>query len=203
MNPTGRDKVLILLLPSLLVVGAYGWMFFMPLQKQVTSTRTALQAARDKDPEARTQLAEAQAKLTLEKYQLRRLEVEKAEYRKAWERVAGSCASAKQRNERIEKLNNLLAARRLRLVDDSEAESSSNDCKICPALEKLGEHFTALSAEGKPQLRRIHVVGRYLDVLAALEDMAKGEVIAIPVGLRLKEAPVRYRSREWVLLVWI
>lgn len=203
MNTTARDRALILLLPSLVVVGAYGWLFFLPLQKQVRSVGTALEAAREKAPETRTQLAEVQAKLTLEKYQLRRLEVEKAEYHKAWEQVAGCCANAKQRNQRIEKLNKLLAARQLRLVDDSEADSGSNDCKICPALEKLGEHFTTMSAEGKPQLRRIHVVGRYLDVLAALEEMAKGEVIAIPVGLQLKEAPIRYRSREWVLLVWI
>jgi hypothetical protein len=204
MQVTGRDRVLVLILPTLVVVIGYGWFFFRPLQKTLAANTVALRAARAKAPQTLAELAEVQSKLTLEKYQLQRLTAEKSNIRKCWEQAAGGCANAPDRNERIEKLNQLLTRYRLRLVDDSEAEPNGKDAKICPALEHLAQHFSTMSSDqGKPQLRRVHVVGRYLDVLAALEDLAKGQVIAIPVGLTLKEAPLRYASREWVLLVWI
>ena len=102
----------------------------------------------------------------------------------------------------MERLDNLLARRKLRLVEDAEADGSK-DAKVTAALEGLSQQMATLSAQPKPQLRKIHVIGGYLDVLAALEDLSSSEVLAIPVGLTMKEAPVNATVHEWILLVWI
>ena len=55
----------------------------------------------------------------------------------------------------------------------------------------------------KPQLRHLHFQGNYLDVKSVLQELAQGELLAIPVGLTMKQMKNSDDRREWTLLVWI
>jgi hypothetical protein len=202
MNLTARDKFLAMFLPSIMVVAVYGWYWFTPTQAAWTQAVKSLDAARTANPGLKNQVLQAQAQLTVVNRDLQKYEGEKKAAHQAWDVAAGRCHDARLRNDRIEKLNGLLAHRNLRLLEDSEADSGK-DGKVVPGLEGLAVQMATLAAAPKPQTRKIRMVGRYLDVVAALEDLTEGDVLAIPIGLSMKEAPLTGGLREWTLIVWI
>jgi hypothetical protein len=203
MKMTERDKVMALLLPGVAVFAIYGWFVYPPKHTALNKAQAALADAQAKAPELNTQVLVAQSKLARASYDLKILNKKKQEAQQAWDKAAGYCTDARLRNERIEKLDALLARHRLRVIEDAEADASSKDGKVAPAVEGLCQELAGMSAQLKPQLRKVRMVGRYLDVLGALDALATREVVAIPVGLMMKEAHPNYNVREWVLLVWI
>ena len=81
-------------------------------------------------------------------------------------------------------------------------ESGGKDAKVSASLESLIQKIAHLSSAQKPQLRRIRFYGRFVDVHDVLEELAKGPVLAIPVGLSMKST-IHPDLREWTLLVWL
>jgi hypothetical protein len=202
MNLTARDRLLAMFLPSLMVLAAYGWFWFTPTQAAWTQAGKSLDAARAANPGLKNQVAQAQFQLTVVNLALQKADGEKKAAHQAWDAAAGRCHDARLRNDRIEKLNGLLRRHDLRLLEDSEADSGKEG-KIVPGLEGLAQQMATLAVAPKPQTRKIRMVGSYVDVVAALEDLTVGDVLAIPIGLSMKEAPLTSDVREWTLIVWI
>ena len=201
---TQRDKVLALLLPALVVVAGYGWFFSTPKMVELTRARKSREDAIAKAPGVKKEVAQTRVRVMQLTVELQQLEARKKTILLAWESATGKCPVQQQRNERIEQLTGLLKRRGLSLVDDGEADAGK-DGKLNPGLEALVKQMSETSPQHKPQLRRIHLKGRYLDLLGALEELAASkEVLAIPVGVSLKEdATLDNAVREWLLLVWI
>jgi hypothetical protein len=201
MNLTARDRLLAMLLPALLIIAGYGWFWLSPTQSELARAVKARDAAEEAYPKLQQQVKQAQAQFRGLTAEVQRLEAEKQKALLAWQAAAGRCADPHLRIERIERLNAVLSRRGLRLMEDAEADAK--DGKVGAALDSLATQMAALGAGPKPEVRRVRIVGRYVDVLAALEDLAKGDVVAIPVGLVMKEAGLTGETREWALMVWI
>jgi hypothetical protein len=202
MKLSNRDRFLALILPALFVAMIYGFFWFKPRQEELNKAQIALEDARAKAPGLRMQVQQKQGELAVLKQKMQATELEMKKVRQEWDAAAGLCANPRLRNDRIEKLNGVLARRGLRMIEDGEADGTKDD-KPSPTIDSLGEQLAKLSSQPKPQLRKIKVIGRYLDVLAALTDLAGSDVVAVPVVLRMNEAPMTAKVREWVLLVWI
>jgi hypothetical protein len=202
MAQRNRENILLMVAPAVLIVIAYTWWFGV-----VGKTKMLLQGFQELDraekaapaPEQFREPEMHQARLMreLDKYQK-----EQAVARQAWDALAAACASAEMRNERIEKLTTLLALHHLALVDDGEADANKGG-SAPKALESLGKLLTENAKNLKPQLRHLHFSGNYVDVHALLQDLSRGEIVAVPVGLTMKPGPDGAVKREWTMLVWI
>lgn len=202
MKLTERDKVLVLVVPAFMVAAAYGWLVMPGKRDELKRAETSLERARAAAPSA-SQLFAEQAALTGLSAQIDRQQKELLATRERWHAAVGRCADPARRNERIQKLTGLLARCELSFVEDTETPDGGKDHKLSPALEGLTQQIAKLSGNQKPQLRRVRFLGRYLDVHKALGELNRGEVLAIPVGLTMKEAPPATDRQEWTLLVWI
>lgn len=204
MKLSQRDKLIVVLVPALGIFTIYGWLIYPRKQAAWTNTLAVVRDAQAKFPALHDKVMQTQAKVPIANSRLKSLENDKQQARQAWERAAASCTDAKRRNERIEKLNRILAARKLRVIEDAEAEAeASKDGRLAPLVESLSQELAAMSAQAKPHLRKVRMEGQYLDVLAALDDLANRDVVAIPVALTMKPGRLTSTLREWLLLVWI
>lgn len=202
MKRTTREKVLLVTLPSLLIFMIFGWFFFWPKHRELTRAEMVLQEARARAPGLNAQVTQMQMKLANLAADLERLETQKREAHSEWETFVGCCTDCNSRHNRIEKLNKLLARCKLRVVEETEADGGQVS-KVAGVVENLGQQVAKLTGKPRPQLRKIKVLGSYLDVLAALEELTTKEVLAIPVGLTMKPLSHDAAVREWVILVWI
>jgi hypothetical protein len=202
MAKSNREKILVMVAPAVLVVIAYTWWFgvvgkskllFQGFRELDKAEKAAPAPEQFREPE----MQRARLMRELDKYQK-----EQAVARQTWDALAAACANPDMRNERIEKLTTLLAQHHLTLVDDGEADSSQGG-SAPKALDALGKLLTEKAKNLKPQLRQLHFRGNYVDVHALLQDLSRGEVVAVPVGLTMKPAMDGTPKREWTMLVWI
>jgi len=202
MTPTTREKLLLTLLPAAVILAGYAWFgsvtgrtkSFLGLQQEITKAETAAPK-----PE---QLLTQERQLAALAGQINRQGRQQEETRQAWDALVAKCASAELRHERIEKLTGLLKRHNLTLLDDAEADANK-DARLAPVLETMSKSLSETPKKQKPQLRNLHFQGGYLDVNSILQELARGEVLAIPVGLTMKPVKDSADKREWTLLVWI
>src|SRR5262245_44346922 len=113
MTLSDRDKIMGLLLPTLLVVAGYAVFFFSPRQKDLNRAQTALDEARLKAPGLQNQLMQAQAKIMRLAQDQKRADTDLEHARNMWASTVGSCSDPRQRNHRVERLNDILRRRNL------------------------------------------------------------------------------------------
>lgn len=202
MRFTDRDKMLALVLPSLFIGLVYGYFFLWGKQIELGKALASRDDARLKSPGLRNQVMHADAQHKAADKSHKQLESEKQDAFAKWEAAIGRCSDPRERNHRVTRLNEVLSDRHLRLLEDTEADGTK-DGQAHAALEALFKDTPSMPAREKPQLRKLRLVGRYLDVMAALTDLTDSEVIAIPVGLAMKDASLKTSLREWTLMVWI
>ena len=194
-----RDRVLAMILPALIIGLGYG--FFVLRGKVTELTRTQAALAKSKPPSA-AEFAVKHAEFAKATAETHLLEAKLAAVQKKWSYETAFCAAGCERLNRVEKLTNLLNKYRLTLLEDAGADSGAKDAKSSPTLDSLMKKIANLSDAQKPHLRRIRLYGRFVDVHDALEELAKGPVLAIPVGLSMKTTK-HADLREWTLLVWL
>ena len=200
MTKVDRDKVLMLILPSLVVILGYGFFFLRGKVEASNSLAEGLVKAEAEAPSP-ARLADArQQKAGLQK-EIAGLQSDIATLHKKWQNEAGCCARASRRNERVAKLTGLLSRFQMNILEDAEADPAK-DGKLSTSLDWMGQHLAQMSDNQKPQLRCIRFQGRYADVQRALTEMSQGEVLAIPLALSMKTIEDAQR-REWTMLVWI
>jgi hypothetical protein len=196
---TERDKTLAMLMPALTILLVFGLFFVRGKAGELKRANDVL--AKAKAPNQ----AEMAAKLGERARVIQEtnaLQEKLVSLQKKWGYETGFCASGCPRHDRVEKLTNLLNKHHLTSMEDSEAEAGGKDTKVSPSLDSLIQKIGQLSSAQKPQLRRIKFNGRFADVHHALEELATGEMVAIPVGLTMKTTDDPDR-REWTLLVWL
>jgi hypothetical protein len=202
MAQSNREKILLIVAPAVLVVIAYTWWFgVVDKSKRLFQVLKELDKAEKAAP-APEQFREPEMQRAMLMRELEKYQKEQTVARQTWDALAAACANPDMRNERIEKLTTLLAQHHLTLVDDGESNASSGG-STPKALDALGKLLTENAKNLKPQLRQLHFSGNYVDVHALLQDLSRGEVVAVPVGLTMKPATDGTAKREWTMLVWI
>lgn len=70
-------------------------------------------------------------------------------------------------------------------------------------MDKLARQMAESAHGQQPQLWRLRLYAQFPEMLRALDELANGEVVAIPVALIMKETRKNSLAHEWLLLVWI
>jgi hypothetical protein len=198
---TQRDQNLAVILPSMLVILVYGMFFFRDKVADCKRAAKGLADAEAKAPGAE-QIAGQQRLLFMANQELHAAQTKLEEMQRQWRYATCFCGTGSLRNERVRKLTNLLNKNGLQPMEDDEADGGAKDTKSSSCADSLAKTITRLAPAQKPQLRRIRFNGRYAEVLQVLQELANGDVLAVPVGLTMKTTPDPVR-REWTLLVWI
>lgn len=201
MKLNDRDKFLAMLLPAIIIVAAYGLFF---LRGQITErirVEKSLADARSRAP-THAQIAAQRMEMSKLRQEAKAVDAKLKQLQNQWKYETAFCTAGAHRHDRIEKLTNLFNKYGLSSIEDGEAETSGKDTKLNASLESILVKITQISSTQKPQLRRIKFHGRFTDVHRVLDELATGEVLAIPVNLTMKTTPDTNR-REWTLLVWV
>lgn len=205
MNTSARDRVLLLVLPSALVLMVYVLFFARPAWERGAKLDKELADARAKaPPPAQFRTVNAQmADLDREMVELRKLQKDLED---RWRVQAASCLDPAGRHERLARMVALLGRHRLALLEQAPAGAGAKvqAPRPSPALEKLALRLQA-TAPGKqaPQTWSLHLVGTFPDMMRALRELGSGDPLAIPVGLSMDEVLHTTSLREWRLWLWI
>ena len=208
MRLTNRDKVLILVLPAIVIVGGYGYWINSNTGKQTELAR--LQKSVDdatKNTPSQEELLTARAQQMSAAAAVRKLETELNQEKQRWESSGNQVFNPATRNERVGRLNYVLNRHNLALLadvpGDAPVSGGNTEVKTPPALEAFAKTLAEKSPQFKPKTWRVRLYGRYPDVVRALSELAEGEVLCVPIGLTMKEWDIRKPAQEWTLLVWI
>jgi hypothetical protein len=205
---TNRDKVLLVVLPAVVIVGGYGYWINSSSGRQTELTRLQ-KSVEDANRSAPTQeellAARYQSKATSDHVQ--KLEKELAQEKQRWESSGGQVFNPATRNERVTRLNNLLVGNGLTLIADAPGDAAqtggTTEVRTPPALEAFAKQMAERSPPLKPKTWRVRLYGRYPDMMRALTQLAEGEALCVPIGLTMKEWDISKPAQEWTLLVWI
>ncbi len=191
-----REKKLLLVLPAVAVAGVYAWFFGVPQIKRVEASQKAVQAMKAKlaapsPPGQAAALAQ----------DMRKDAADIAVLKARWEAAAGGGKAGPSRPERIERVNGILAAAGLTVLDQADADAPHADKKVAvPA--GLAKSLAEMAGPTKARPRVVTFAGSYPQALAALRALAAADLAAVPLGLAMKPADGSTR-REWTLLIWV
>lgn len=202
MKPkTDREKMLLLVAPPLLIGLFYLWKL-PQIQGNLAATERALETARKAQPSpaqaaaARTALAQANREMaTLD-------EATRASQQQWADLQLERSNDSQARIRAIEGLTLLLKRNQLQLIDAAPDEGAEAK-KLPPALEQVAKALVTNQANSTVQLWNVQFVGRYEDLVRALEALAEEEPFAIPVHLKMEEAKLGTEVRRWTLVLWI
>jgi hypothetical protein len=200
MNLSERDKHLLLIIPALLSFLCYGFFFFGgrqatldKLQKDVSKAREQIPKSTEKQ-NVQLQLARLNEQLDTDRDQVEAL-------RTRWCGLADKCTSGADRNERVQRLGQLLARRGVRILEDVAADVTKEP-RATPIMSTLKSEAMELSGKQNLAFRKVRFLADYKSVYSLMDELARGEVVAVPVGLTMKQ-PKKGAWPEWQLLVWV
>lgn len=197
MGNTPRERLLIMLLPALIVVG--GYVLLYARDKELEAARVGLEAAR-KAQVPYMDVLDAQEKVNVARAKLEDVKKEKADLDARWKQLSSVHErEAHDRNHTVKEVLRVLRERGLHSIEQSVA-----DDELPPSFQSV---LTQLN-NGQPlqssrRLLKVRVVGRYADVLEALESLRDSGSPVIPIGISMSEVPPDTSYRSWIMLLWI
>jgi hypothetical protein len=203
MDTSSREKVLILLLPSLVVVIVFAYFFSVPHYRMVAGLEKSIKVAEAAVPSDVQVQVKLQQVASL-RQDVDRLAKEEKSLVKTWDDAAA--LSAASRSDRLTRLLALLTRHDIHVIHHGPFDGGSTeikDLKLSASQERLLKVLSEQGAKQPPQPRRLHLAGRYGDVARALEALSSGETLAIPMGVILKVGEPAQPVREWWVFLWI
>ena len=202
MKFTEREKVVVLLAPLAIVLGGYAWWYNVFQRPKSQAVEQAYQAAVAAQPKP-IDLLEQQARKKKLDREVEELRKQKADLDSQAAVAAGREVDSRRRIENEKRLGTLLRKHGLQIVDEGLV-GKSNQAKLpASVIEALGR-FGKSSTQQTAQVRRLRLAGTFIDVLAAVGELAAMKTPpGVPISLSMAEADTLESQRDWTLLVWI
>ncbi|MFW5692832.1 MAG: hypothetical protein ACOCWL_01315 [Thermoguttaceae bacterium] len=233
MNLTEREKLLLPILPAVLIFAVYTWTFGASAQSRMTEARNEL-AALEQDAAgagATQQIWMQRSRLKKLQQSIEEARARSAGLRRQADELTGVLTAGRREIDAVDAVTSLLRRHRLMLEEESPALAAET-AGMAASLEEATRTLEQATAAGEPasrartsrsrarvaatqpaasrsdrhdtQFRRLRFYGRFTDVLAALEELARTDDAVVAVGLEMDEigpdglfSPVR----RWTL--WI
>ena len=197
---TNREKKLVLVLPAVAVIGAYGYFFLTPKFREVSAAEKELDQLKG---QAAPNATDDRAKLTAIAREIEADAKSVEALRKRWDAAVGRTgAPLPGRPERIARLNQLLDRAGLQIIDGSDSDAAKGG-SLHPGIDALAKEIGDGFGQPPPRVRVVRFHGRYGEVAAAMRTLAGGTVAAIPLGLTMKPDAATPNLLEWTLHVWV
>lgn len=234
MNLTEREKLLLPVLPALLVFTVYTWVFGASAQTRMMDARKELAAMEQdaSDAGATQQIWMQRSRLNKLRQSIEQAQGRNDELRQQADELTGVLTARRRDIDTVNALTALLRRHRLMLEEEAPARATET-AGMAASLEQATRTLQQATAAAQPaaptrtsrsrtrmaasaqsdvprsgqqdtRFRRVRFYGRFIDVLAALEELAQTDDGAVAVGLAMDEvgaeglfSPVR----RWTL--WI
>lgn len=194
-----REQALLMAFPAFAVIAIYAYWFHFPAQAELDKTQKELAPLRQQGDLSVLQLKTA--RLSQLRQEKAVLEARKQDLENEWQAMTGSNDDPARRNQRLENLTTLLQQHGLVVVEQAPAEGGKEGS--VPALEAVAKRLADGNGKQRPQVWSIRVHGSYTSLHRALQVLAEGEPLVIPLGVSMKQAGLDTKVREWTLVVWI
>jgi len=198
MDKAARERVLAVLLPTILIGAGYFTLFNR--SKDLDAARADLAAT-----ELSAVPVEAVGVQLVELEKLRKQQDElKADKARLAERRAELAAvgnpPAVIRTQALRRLSAMLWSQGLYPFEESPLEGEG---QLSPTFDETVRKLVGTNSRGDKRLWQIRFYGRYSDVVATLEALHKSESPVIPISLTMSESKIDTDWRSWTLLLWI
>lgn len=198
MKNAQRDRAMLVLLPAgILLVGfsLFTWPALQSLRKEQAAARAA--AAISPADLQRQQQRSAQLRQDIDALEQNRVRLES--------QVGGIGSNPASVLPYLQADHDLTALFRRHRLDVLEAGSAvtGNEVKLPRSLAAAFERLGA-ARHARGQVRRVQLSGTFLDLRAALAELAQSSDSAIvPVSITMAEADTGGARRTWTLVVWM
>ncbi|HEY5313450.1 MAG TPA: hypothetical protein VIK18_13075 [Pirellulales bacterium] len=198
---TNREKMLVLVFPAILILGVYSFKL-RGFRDRLTGARNSVAAAQKSLP-APVAVQTEQRRIGELNRQLADVEKQSGDWEQQWHELQASRGvDSRARIEAIEGLTALLNRNRLALQEGGPADKGEST-RLPKELEEVVKLLAEKKTEVRPQLWRVRFIGRYADVLDALEELQTAEPLVVPVHLQMTNASLATDQRSWTLYLWI
>lgn len=204
MKLSPRERLLVLLLPSVAVLGSYAWWFNM-VQRPRLATLQKDYAAAVAGAVQRITVLEQRAELAKTQREVAALEQRQSDLQRQAHDLSCSYLDPQQRHHVEEQLTAVFQRHRLRLIEEAPAgkgEAGKLPRALTEAVSRLGPAPTSSSEH----VRTFKLSGSFLDLLHAVQDLSESETApGVPIGVNMDEVDQEWQSesRVWTLLVWM
>ncbi len=197
-----REKIVVLLGPLAIVLAGYAWWYNIFQRPKSRAVELAYQAAVSAQPTPIAFRKEQDRKKDLDR-EVAELQKQKTELDAQAAVAAGREVDSRRRIENEKRLGGLLRSHGLQIVEEGLAGNAGQAKLPASVTEALGR-FGKSSAQSTAQVRRLRFAGKFIDVLAAIRELAAMETPpGVPISLSMAEADTQEPQRVWTLLVWI
>jgi hypothetical protein len=209
---SSRDKMLMMVMPSVGVLLLYIWLYCE--QGKLMDARQALEKARTTAVTSEAVVGGRGRVAALNQEQAK-LRAERQLLESRWNTLAlNRNRTPTARAEAFQRLSKLIWQGGLFTLEEAPQEGSNS--QISASLDDMFKRLSANNPAGAPgpaanatvstqqRLWKVRFLGRYKDVRALLETLAKEEDSPIiPVSITMSEAPLETDWRNWTLMVWM
>jgi hypothetical protein len=205
MTLSDREKLLLLVAPMAVILAVYASWFnlFERAKLQVIISAHEAAVAGEPQPFELPNQTGCNAVLTRE---VARWAKRKQELESQADAVLGHSVDPQRRIQAAGQLTELFSGHGL-LVLHEEPAVKGNEIKLprslAGAIDRLGKDRGRKTRE-TTQVRRLQLVGRYVDLLEAVEELAQADnPPGVPIRLAMAEADADAEARSWTLWVWM
>lgn len=198
MNRTPRELLILTLFPALVVLITY--LFRFNQQPQLEAAVTAMHQAQGAQVAPEAILAEEEAVKKLED-ELAQIKTEAEDLQKR--KVALETFQKRLPGERaidMHSFTTLMWSCGLYTFEESPVE---NELKLPESTQSILKKFAPSGVSVQHKLYAVKFVGRYQQVIQALDNIANSDAAVYPVGLYMTEAPADSNLRTWTLVLWL
>ncbi|HYF50076.1 MAG TPA: hypothetical protein VEJ63_11755 [Planctomycetota bacterium] len=181
---TPRESFVLALLPAIVVVGGYFWLYGANMTRTLRSLETETAKGRENDSTPRLNSLLAQASKLEDELELERARAVQPPAVVALE--ADATAGLKTLTKTLEQHG-------LRLLSSQRVENSQPDLSAVANAQ----------SSGTSQCFRVDFVGSYPDTLKALESLINCGACIIPAGIDMSTDDIEDAQRRWSLTVWM
>ncbi|MEM7785613.1 MAG: hypothetical protein AAF623_19855 [Planctomycetota bacterium] len=190
-----REKFLLMLFPSALILAVYSVMFAVPLRAE--KNLIELEYNREKALAISEESAKvAQQNLNSEKEGLERIRKRVSNSRQQIRELSVGWRSGNTRLETLEKITELMRDYNLSIV----SQGGEDTVIVSTYLQELFEMFNEQSVQEPVELWPVEIKGGYFDVLEFLTDVNLYAKSIIPVSITMQPDTLESSQRMWTIV---
>lgn len=198
MKLTSRDKLLLIVLPSILILIGYNFFVTKQPMQQLRSLVTRINQVRGKTPDPKEISAQENRIVSLYE-QIRTAQQEAEPLRAEVQKLMGSWVDPARRAAASETIARLWGRHNLILHDQDRLPNA--DPLLSPTLARLVQHARTAMLDAGPTLWQLQLEGSYGNLQAALDEINTSDLPSVPVSLAMTNAS-QPESILWKLALW-
>lgn len=198
-----RDKMLSMVLPTLVVLAIYFLFFLRPANRELSETQSRWNSAKTSQVSTQ-QLLDARAREAALRTELKSLTEQSAKEKQGLEDLAKTLSLLPDQAERAQRITELLKSNGLHVVESKFTDQTGDIALSRPITQVVGRLKERTSLNISPaRVWQVRMVGNFGQAQATLDQLCGSDQYGIPIGLAMGETLEDTDLHIWTLTIWI